>query len=146
MNKATVTRLDIAQNFITKHPPEVYLSHLGILKYATRLQEPNGIYYSQTGGRLCFYDKNREQKNHREPLFVTLSKKQLITSTRRKAQSSVLLRLDFTDLSVLTSSLKLSLQLVSRSQFLTELRSQVLRASLFILTLLLLLRVHSSMM
>ena len=68
MSKAAVTRLDIAQNFITKYPPEVYFSHLGILKYATRLQEPNGIYYSQTGGRLCFYDKNREQKNHREPI------------------------------------------------------------------------------
>lgn len=68
MSKATVTRLDIAQNFITRHPPEVYFNHLGVLKYATRLQEPNGIYYSQTGGRLCFYDKNREQKNRREPI------------------------------------------------------------------------------
>lgn len=68
MSKATVTRLDIAQNFITRHPPEVYLNHLGILKYATRLQEPNGVYYSKTGGRLCFYDKNREQKNNREPI------------------------------------------------------------------------------
>lgn len=68
MSKAAVTRLDIAQNFITRHPPEVYISHLGVLKYATRLQEPNGIYYSQTGGRLCFYDKNREQKNGREPI------------------------------------------------------------------------------
>lgn len=68
MSKATVTRLDIAQNFICKHPPEVYLNHLGLLKYATRLQEPNGLYYSQTGGRLCFYDKNKEQKNKREPI------------------------------------------------------------------------------
>ena len=68
MSKATVTRLDIAQNFITRHPPEVYLNHLGILRHATRLQEPNGVYYSQTGGRLCFYDKNREQKNHRETI------------------------------------------------------------------------------
>lgn len=68
MSKATVTRLDIAQNFITRHPPEVYLNHLGMLKYATRLQEPNGVYYSQTGGRLCFYDKNREQKNNRKPI------------------------------------------------------------------------------
>ena len=68
MSKATVTRLDIAQNFITRHPPEVYLNHLGILKYATRLQEPTGVYYSQTGGRLCFYDKNREQKSRREPI------------------------------------------------------------------------------
>ena len=69
MSKATVIPLDIAQNFITKYQPEVYFSHLGILKYATRLQEPNGIYYSQTGGRLCFYDKNREQKSHREPIL-----------------------------------------------------------------------------
>ena len=68
MSKATVTRLDIAQNFITRYPPEVYLNHLGILRYATRLQEPNGVYYSQTGGRLCFYDKNREQKSRREPI------------------------------------------------------------------------------
>ena len=68
MSKATVTRLDIAQNFITRHPPEVYLNHLGVLRYATRLQEPNGLYYILTGGRLCFYDKNREQKNHKEPI------------------------------------------------------------------------------
>lgn len=66
MSKATVYRLDIAQNFITKHPPEVYMSHLGMLKYADRLEEPNGIYYRQTDGRLCFYDKNREQKSKRE--------------------------------------------------------------------------------
>lgn len=66
MSLAAVTRLDVAQNFCTKHPPEVYLNHLGLLKYATRLQEPNGVYYSQTGGRLAFYDKNREQKNKRE--------------------------------------------------------------------------------
>ena len=38
------------------------------MKYATRLQEPNGVYYSLTGGRLCFYDKNREQKSNRKPI------------------------------------------------------------------------------
>jgi len=68
MSLAAVTRLDVAQNFCTKHPPEVYLNHLGLLKYASRLQEPDGIYYKQTGGRLAFYDKNREQKNKREPI------------------------------------------------------------------------------
>ena len=68
MSKAVVTRLDVAQNFCTLYPPEVYFNHLGVLKYATRLQEPNGIYYSQTGGRLAFYDKNREQKTKREPI------------------------------------------------------------------------------
>lgn len=68
MERATATRLDLAQNIITQHPPKVYFNHLGMLKYAHRLQEPNGIYYKQTGGRLCFYDKNREQKNKREPI------------------------------------------------------------------------------
>ncbi len=68
MSLSAVTRLDMAQNFCTKHPPEVYLNHLGFLKYATRLQEPNGVYYSQTGGRLAFYDKNQEQKTKREPI------------------------------------------------------------------------------
>ncbi len=68
MNKATVTRLDIAQNIITIHPPDVYFNHLGLLKYATRLQEPSGIYYKQASGRLCFYDKTKEQKNKREPI------------------------------------------------------------------------------
>ena len=68
MNKAASTRLDVAQNFCTKYPPDVYFNHLGFLKYATRLQEPNGVYYRQTGGRLAFYDKNREQKTKREPI------------------------------------------------------------------------------
>ena len=68
VGKATVTRLDIAQNFITRHPPEVYFDHLGALRYATRLQEPHGVYYIQTDRRLCFYEKNREQKNHGEPI------------------------------------------------------------------------------
>lgn len=68
MSKATITRLDLAQNIILKHPPEVYLNHLGALRSATRLQEPNGLYYNFNGGRLCFYDKTREQKTHREQI------------------------------------------------------------------------------
>lgn len=62
IRKAIITRIDVAQNLITRYPPDVYYNHLGLLKYATRLQEPNGIYYSQTGGRLAFYDKCREQR------------------------------------------------------------------------------------
>ena len=68
VSRATVTRLDVAQNFIVRHPPEVYLNHLGTLKYSTRLQEPHGIYYCRTGGRLAFYDKNREQKSNGESI------------------------------------------------------------------------------
>ena len=68
MDKANVTRLDIAQNFIVKHPTDVYFNHLGILMHAQRLQQPDGLYYSQTGRRLVFYDKIKEQKNKREPV------------------------------------------------------------------------------
>lgn len=66
MSKAAVYRLDVAQNFIVKHPPEVYMSHLGMLKYATRLQNDGSVYYQRAGNVLCFYDKNREQKSKRE--------------------------------------------------------------------------------
>ena len=65
MEKAVITRMDIAQNFIMKYDPIVYINHLGTLKYAKRLQETNGIYYSYTDGRLCFYDKNKEQREKR---------------------------------------------------------------------------------
>lgn len=68
INKAHITRMDIAQNFITKHPIEVYLSHLGELKHFKRLEEPNGIYYSKTDVCLCFYDKIRELKSHNEEI------------------------------------------------------------------------------
>ena len=68
MDKAQVTRIDVSQNFIMKHPPSVYLNHLGALKGATRLEEPNTLYYRKQGYGLCFYDKVREQKAKKEPL------------------------------------------------------------------------------
>lgn len=86
MSKATVTRLDIAQNMIMKHPPEVYLNHLGLLKYATRLQEPSGLYYKQTNGRLCFYDKNREQKSNKEPIPELYKDRNVLRFEQRYSQ------------------------------------------------------------
>lgn len=68
MNKAMVTRIDVGQNFIMKHPPKVYMNHLGTMKNATRLEEPNSLYYRKKDGGLCFYDKVREQKSKNEPL------------------------------------------------------------------------------
>lgn len=62
MGKAIVSRLDVAENFILKYPVETYLEHLGNLKNAKRLIEPSGLYYVKNGQRLCFYDKNREQR------------------------------------------------------------------------------------
>lgn len=68
MDKATITRIDIAQNFIVKHHPTVYLNHLGVLRYAKRLQEPNGLYYTRSTERLCFYDKIKEQRARGEAI------------------------------------------------------------------------------
>lgn len=70
MSKATVTRLDIAQNFILKQSPEVYLNHLGMLQYYKRcnMVEAGSLYYVKQATVLCFYDKNREQKSHKEPI------------------------------------------------------------------------------
>jgi hypothetical protein len=60
MERAVVTRIDVAHNLLMRYPPGVYCNHLGGLRYATRLQEPEGIYYKQGAGRLAFYDKTRE--------------------------------------------------------------------------------------
>lgn len=64
MERAAVTRLDVAHNLLMRYPPGVYYNHLGGLRYATRLQEPEGIYYKQGAGRLAFYDKTRESQKH----------------------------------------------------------------------------------
>lgn len=66
MAKATIYRLDIAQNLILRYPPEVYMNHLGVLAHSTRLQNKGSLYYMRNGSTLCFYDKNREQHSKRE--------------------------------------------------------------------------------
>lgn len=62
MNLAAVTRLDVGCNIITQHPTEVYINHLGVLAWAKRLLQPSGLYYHRRDEKLCFYDKNREQR------------------------------------------------------------------------------------
>lgn len=68
MDKAVVTRVDIAQNFIMKSPPEIYMSHLGMLSRAKRLENDGSLYYKQADMMLCLYDKNKEQRSKREPI------------------------------------------------------------------------------
>jgi hypothetical protein len=73
IDKATVSRLDIAQNFIVKNPVEVYYNHLGELKYSKRSAITNngideGLYYFQSNGLLVFYNKKREQKAKGQPI------------------------------------------------------------------------------
>lgn len=68
MEQATVKRLDVAENIITRHPVSVYLDHLGVLSYANRLVQPNSLYYHRRDETLCFYDKIREQREKKIPI------------------------------------------------------------------------------
>ena len=60
--------MDIAENLIVRHPPQVYFNHLGMLHNAKRLPHPEGLYYTQRAKTLCFYDKVREQRAKGEPI------------------------------------------------------------------------------
>lgn len=62
MNKAIVSRIDIAQNIMLKHPIEVYLNHLGYCGNIKPSEQPNGVYYHQKNLSFCLYEKIKEQK------------------------------------------------------------------------------------
>lgn len=68
INKATITRLDVAQNIITNHPAQVYFNHLGGLRYAKRLCNAESLYYKRPHQVLCFYDKMQEARDTRTPI------------------------------------------------------------------------------
>jgi len=68
IDNATVTRIDFAQNFIVKHPTEVYFNHLGDSYPAKRLEQPDGLYYTNPKGLLIFYNKVKEQKAKGQPI------------------------------------------------------------------------------
>lgn len=68
MTRAAVTRIDIAQNFIMRHEKSVYFDHLGSLQYYQRLQQNNGLYYSNGSKTLLFYEKVHEQTDKGQPI------------------------------------------------------------------------------
>lgn len=63
LSNASLTRLDLAQNFIMKHPVEAYFHDLGELRYFVRRPDKDGLYYDRGKNmQLIFYDKNKEAK------------------------------------------------------------------------------------
>ena len=70
MDRAVVTRLDVGFSIPVEQPPANYLNHLGLLNYAHRIKQPHSLYYYRhsQSERLCFYDKNIEQRDHCEPI------------------------------------------------------------------------------
>ena len=68
MNKADVTRIDLAQGIIVKHETQVYYNHLGKLQYYNRLEQNRGLYYNNNKRKLVFYDKVAEFKHKNLPV------------------------------------------------------------------------------
>jgi len=68
MHQSKVTRIDVAQNFIMRHPNAVYYCHLGEARYYKRLEQPSSLYYRNGQRTLLFYDKVAEQKAKRKPI------------------------------------------------------------------------------
>jgi len=68
MDRAAVTRIDVAQNFIMRHEKAVYFDHLGGLQYFNRFQQNNGLYYSNGNKTLLFYEKVHEQQVKGQPI------------------------------------------------------------------------------
>lgn len=70
MDRAIITRLDVGLSIPVREPTANYFNHLGVLNYAQRLQQPHSLYYHRhrQAERLCFYDKNREQRDNREEI------------------------------------------------------------------------------
>lgn len=83
MDRAAITRLDVAQNLIMKHPPDVYLSHLGLLPHTNRLQQPHAVYYTQKYMQLCFYDKVEEQRQKHKPIPEIYRKQNVLRYEQR---------------------------------------------------------------
>ena len=71
MGQATITRVDVARNMTTTHPPECYLTHLGNYSPATRgpysadRGKPTGLIYKFKDRELVFYDKTKEAREKR---------------------------------------------------------------------------------
>ncbi len=70
MQKADITRIDLAQNFIVKHETDVYYNHLGLLQYYSRLEQNKGLYYNNNTKLLVFYDKVAEYKYKHLPVPI----------------------------------------------------------------------------
>lgn len=59
---ANITRIDFATNLIMQHEPKLYYQYLGQAQYYKRLEQNNGLYYTNHLRQIVFYNKVHEQK------------------------------------------------------------------------------------
>lgn len=62
IDKANVSRIDFAQNFLMDYEPEAYYPFLGECQYYQRLTQPKSLYYSNGMRQKVFYNKIAEGK------------------------------------------------------------------------------------
>jgi len=62
IQKANVSRIDFAQNFLMEYEPEAYYNFLGECQYYSRLPQSKSLYYSNTLRQKVFYNKIAEGK------------------------------------------------------------------------------------
>jgi hypothetical protein len=67
-DRAKVTRVDVAQNFLMKHEPETYYNYLGDCVHYKRLVQPKSLYYSNGLKTKLFYNKIAEAKKSGLPI------------------------------------------------------------------------------
>jgi hypothetical protein len=70
IDKARISRIDFAQNFIVRQPIENYFNHFGELPYYKRcpMVKDGSLYYFGSKGIVIFYDKVKEQKAKGQPI------------------------------------------------------------------------------
>lgn len=68
LEKAVVTRIDLAHNFIMKHEPKAYYNLLGETRYLKRYVKPNSLYYENSNRTRVFYDKPLQLKFAKEEI------------------------------------------------------------------------------
>ena len=68
VQRAKVTRIDLAKNMLMLYTPETYYGYLGESQHYKRLPQDKSIYYSNGLRQMIFYNKVAEGKNKRQIL------------------------------------------------------------------------------
>lgn len=78
MDKADLTRIDIAATLETDKPSTAYFGAFGAYKRAKRIECPTGLEYLGRDVSLCLYDKAAQMAKKREPIPQEYAGKNLL--------------------------------------------------------------------
>lgn len=78
LNKATVRRVDVAENLMMKNKPESYYSLFMKGGFLKRREDDNGLYYRSGNRAICIYDKLVQEKQNKNAIEVELKGKNVL--------------------------------------------------------------------